>query len=472
MSSFTRFNAHLRWSLLFLSPLCFLNNACLESSCEDTTALQARLDRAAPGETVTIGSCTFTGPIRVPRGIELLGSGSKSTTIVASPGENALILTPDSKGTSIRNLTIRSEGCSGIVVRGEGHVSITDVDLHAQRGVGIAVEDTTQISMKRLSVVGPITSENADTTIAPHPPFRCGSSSLATHGIVLVDIPSASLSDVDIEGFAAFGFLSLRSSIEWEAGTISTTLGAGIEIWGGEATLHDLTLSGIRDGQGAIESFGGAFGGGAIIRTQNVLVEDGDSFGFFHDESSAVHENLVARNNRFAAIWVQRTDSFVLRGSTRLENNGFAGVAALDSRGILLQTTTINQTSEAIRVSGIRTIRAADGIHMVNSEGLLQDIILRDNERTGLLLDLANASTSTVTLGNISVEASGTSLGAIAQNGRLESGWDENITRLGDTASNDASFSGTLSIADAVGPVCFPPLDRLDTDGIQRLIER
>jgi hypothetical protein len=283
-------------------------------------------------------------------------------------------------------------------------------------------------------------------------------------------VGSAELTDVQIEGFGAFGFLSVRSTVTWTGGRVSTNLGAGLEVWSGEATLIGVTIWGTRDGAGAIESFGAVFGEDARITSQRLYVANGDSFGLFHDGGSAAHEDLIARNNGFAAVWIQGATAFDLSGLSMIEDNRFAGVAALGSTGIHVQDASIVRTTEGVRVSGIRTVRAADGLHLVDSDGLFEDLSLLDNDRIGLLVDLGGGNTSAVSLTDVSVEASGTSLGAVAQNGTVEPGWDDGITRLGATATNDGSFTDRLEIAGAVGPVCFPPLDSLDTGGIQALV--
>ncbi len=81
-----------------------------------------------------------------------------------------------------------------------------------------------------------------------------------------------------------------------------------------------------------------------------------------------------------------------------------------------------------------------------------------------------DASTATVALSAITVDASGTALGAVAQNGSVLSGWDAEIVRLGAAAANDALFTGSLDIAGAVGPPCFPPIDDVRASGIGALV--
>jgi hypothetical protein len=449
-------------------------SGCGESPCDGAAALQRALDAAVPGETVSIGACTIEGPITVPAGVRLEGAGRLGTVLRAGAGERAVTLVPSSDAmapTSLADLAVESDGCAAVLSRGAGGVALERVDVRASVGVGVAVEGASAVTMADVTATGPIAEPDVDTTVPPLPPFTCGSADVATHGVVLVDVGSAVLTDVTASGFGAFGVLAVHSGLGMNGGGVGHGVGAGLEAWGGTLTLEGVELARVGTGLGAIESYGAVFGGGADVTSRRLVVREGASYGVLHDGAMAHHTDLVARDNGFAGVWAQRVSSLVVDGSaSAVEDNGFSGVAVFDSTGVELREATVARTVERIGIYGARTVRAADGVHLVGTEATLDAIALTDNARVGVLVDLGGASTTTVGLTGLTVQAVGSSLGAIAQNGTIEAGWDTGITRLGTTAVNDAAFTGTLDIAEAVGPPCLPPLAGLDAGGFAPLV--
>jgi hypothetical protein len=156
-------------------------------------------------------------------------------------------------------------------------------------------------------------------------------------------------------------------------------------------------------------------------------------------------------------------------GESRIERNAFAGAAVFDSTGVSLHAT-IADTAFGVAVSRLATVRGADGVHSVASGITLTGVVLRDNARVGAVLDLDGGITTDVTLTDVTVEASGMALGAVAQNGMVVDGWDDSVTRLGATSANDSAFTGALEIAEGIGPPCLPPLDTVEAGGISDLI--
>ena len=463
--------------LLLGSVACVVSGAvspgCSDGSdaCPDAAALQARLDTAAPGDTVSLGACTIAGPLTVPAGVRLQGAGSDQTTVSAGDRSRAVTLLPGEPPATVADLAVESDGCAGIVAVGAGRVAIESVEVRASRGVGVALEGLSGADIRAVDVRGPIDAATADTVSPPRPPFGCGSSPLATHGIVLVDVAGASLSAVTVEGLAAFGVVAVRSTIAWTDGSVSDGLGAGFEILGGSAQLDRVTVSGMRHGAGATESFGGVIAGGADVTTTDLVVDGNAGFGLLHDGSSAVHTGLSALDNGFAAAWAQSMTAFEIVGASTLEDNAFAGVVAIDSTGVVLRGGVVSGTVEGVRVSGVRTVRAADGVSLVSSDATLEGLELVSNDRVGVLVDLGGGSSASVALDGVAVDGTGTELGVIGQNGTLAAGWDDGVTRAGATVGNDAAFTGTLPVGDAVGPPCFPPAGLLGTSGIAPLTD-
>ena len=445
------------------------------SDCPDAAALQARLDGAAPGTTISIGACRLRGPLAIPAGVTLSGAGPSSTIIDAPAGSIGVTLEPSSNPatpTTLTDVAVESTGCAGVVARGSGAVALARDDVRPHRGIGIGIEDATSVALEDVVITGAVTTANADATLPPSAPFTCESTDPASHGLVLVRVADARLDRVRADGLAAFGALFVSSTVTWTGGGARTNLGTGIEVWGGRAALESIELADTRDGLGAIESFDAVFAGGASVETSALSVIGGDSYGMLHDGATARHVDLVASGNGFAGVWAQGTTGVEISGSSSIEDNGFAGVAALDATGVVVRGATIARTVERIAISGVRTIRAADGTHLVRSTATLDSVTLRDNARVGLLVELGGASTSSIGLTSITVDGSGTELGAIAQNGTISAAWDSGVTRLGATATNDAAFSGALDIAGAVGPPCLPPLSGIDASGIGALLMR
>jgi hypothetical protein len=442
------------------------------STC-DADELRARLAAATSGEIVSVdGACSLTGPFEVPAGVTLTGP---EATIVAPTDGRAVVLLPSADPdtpTTVRDLSIESlSGCAAVVAMGEGAIAIRDVSAHADSGVGIAVEGATTATIAGVSVTGSLTAESADSTMAPLPPFACGSGAIATHGIVLVEVASAVISDSSAAGFGRFGLLAIGSDLEATDVQAAHNLGAGVEIWGGSAQLTAVTVDETRDGLSAIETYGVVYGGAAVVDTMGLAVVGSDGYGVFADGASATHDGLVATDNAFAGVWAQNTDGFSISGeSTMIADNAFAGVAILDSMSVSVADATIRDTTEGIAVSGLGTVMGADGIHLIASEVDLSSLSLIDNGRVGAVLDLDGATTDRLSLTDVTVDASGMALGVVAQNGTPVTGWDDGVMRLGDTAANDSAFAGALEIAGRVGPPCLPPLDGLDTGGIAALV--
>lgn len=440
----------------------------------DSAGLQARLDRAMPGDVVEIGSCTYEGSFVVPHGITLRGAGRDRTVLrLASDGAIALSVGSSASNTEtvIEHLQVISNGCAAVVARGQGAVVLNDVLLRADRGIGLGAEGLERISLESVSVEGAL-ADGSLPDVVPLPPYTCDGTGPATHGIVMVDVPNATLRDVSSQGFAAFGALFIRTSVDWEGGHVNDHIGAGLEVFGGRARLSQLEICRSRQATAPIESFNALFAGGAQIESEGLVVCDGDAFGLMHDHAVAHHVDLIARNNGFAGIWVQDADSFSLRGTgTELVGNGFAGISALRVTNLEVDGATVRDTAMGTSIMGIGRIEAADGIHLVeNGTVALSNLRLIQNARVGLLLDLAGASTETAALSNILADGIGEQFGALAQNGAIVPGWDDGIMRAGSAALNDLRFSGNLEIAGILGPSCLPYTSNVDMGGLNDLI--
>ncbi len=439
----------------------------------DADGLSAALAAAAPGDVVALGECEVTGAFTVPAGVTLRGASTTASVLHVSGGERGLTLaTRSGATTSVESLAVESDGCAAIVADGPGAVSLSELEISASRGVGVAVSAVSLLTMSQVNVAGAI-GDDAPLTI-PMPPYTCAGADPATHGIVVAGATEARLDDVSARGFAAFGALFFESTATWTGGTVENNVGTGLEVYGGEVMLDGLSLCRSRMGVLLVESYNGIFAAGASVQSRALTVCDSESFGLMHDGVTAMHEDLSATDNAFAAVWAQGGGSLSLGGSAPvLTGNGFGGVVAFEVPAVSVAGARIEGTSARTTAAGPFTIRAGDGVHVVGADDLRLDALtLNDNERVGLLLDLEGATPTTFDVGTVTVSGAGSSLGAVAQNGDVPADWDTEVMRLGATAANDAALTEALEIVGAIGPSCLPDPSDLGAAGIDALVGR
>jgi hypothetical protein len=442
--------------------------ACDDGSSVGCANVAERLSRAAAGETVRVGTCELSGPIVVPAGVHLQGAGADLTILSGSNMPEVLVLTPGETPTRVSDLAVMGEGsCLAVAAEGNGQIALERLEIDVSTGVAMGIQGLSGATLDDVNLRGTLRPETIDRATAPTMTAGCDVTAGATHGLVVVDSEQVVLRQVSSTGFASFGALLLESSSEWTGGEVSTNLHVGLEVWGGNALVEDVAVRDTRQGVSAIEVFGAVFAGGVDVESRGFAVSESDGFGIIHDNAVGAHDGLVVRDNYFVGLWSQKGASQELTGATtEFEGNGFSGLAFVDSTGVSIQGGAVRGTIERVRIEEAQTVRAADGVHLVNSTGALSNLDLSNHGRVGLVLDLEGASTGVVSLESITVSATGTSLGAIAQNGIIEPGWDDGVTRLGDTEGNDASFADTLPVAGAVGPPCFPPVESIVASGL------
>ena len=439
--------------------------ACDSERCGDEVL--RHLQNAVPGDEVELGACRIQGPLFVPSGVSLRGAGIGQTIVEVAGDDIAIQLAQGTEEISVRALSVESEGCAGLIAQNTGKLNIEDVVLSVRRGVALGISALDEVSITDLMIEGPVSAERAAEVQPSLAPYAC--SSVASHGAVFVDVNKASLKNVEISGFSAFGLLSLRSSFVWKEGGVHHGLGTGIEVWSGDAELVDVEVEGVVHGQGAVEAFGAFFGGEATIETSGMRIHDGDDFGVMHDHAHATHFDLNVSNQRFAGVWAQSSNGLRI-ASSNVHENRFAGIVIIDSDDIELEEIRVVDTTIGVTVIGeTGALRAGDGLQFVRSSGNVAQIELEENERVGLLLELGGESTNRFDFRDVQVFGSGTQLGAIAQNGTRVDNWDAEIRRSEVLRENDAAFRGSLDIAQAVGPSCLPIPETLMTGGLEGL---
>jgi hypothetical protein len=198
--------------------------------------------------------------------------------------------------------------------------------------------------------------------------------------------------------------------------------------------------------------------GGATVDSERLSLLENETLGLVQAGATGRHTDLVAQGGGDAAVWIQRADGVELDGAT-LADNGFAGVVALESTNLTMSRVAVERTKLVTSIGGLQgRIDVGDGIQLVGStDGILvEEATLVDNERVGLLVDLAGGNADAMTLTSVSVESAGGGLGAIVQNGTAPDGWTDSVARSGSAAANDAQFAASgdvLARAEALDAV-------------------
>ena len=429
--------------------------------------LSAALAGAGAGDTVRASAGTFRGIFVVPDGVTLVGAGDG--TILESAGDEAVVmLRATSSETTVRNLTVRSTGTAAVIATGAGTATVDTVRVESTRGIGIGGEDAGTFRLVDVTLIGPVTPDNvSELPLDPTP------ADTATHGIVLVRVADAELLRVTVNGYAKFGALFVESGVDWDTGNANENVSTGLMSYGGSATLTGVEVARTIGGFTLIPPYNAVFANGSVVSTTNLVASGGEGYGVLHSGTGGSHVGLIAEDNTAAGLWAQDTAGLALSGASgRIANNAFAGLVALDSSDVTVEDIAVTDTRMARRVFGeTSTVEVGDGIQLVRSTTAitLRNVTLTNNQRAGTLIDLGGSTIDGVSLESVTANATGTSLGVVAQNGTLTAGWDSMVTRMGDTATNDPSFltaGSILDIAGVVAPTDMPAADDISSGGL------
>ncbi len=469
--------------------LCISLAACSTPLC-DHDAAEAALAAASAGETVELGACEVQGPLHVPPGVTLAGTGG--TVVVAPAGSGAIVLLGGEPASTVRGLAVRVEGRIGILARGGGRAAIEDVDVDASRGVAIGATELSELSIARTTLRGPIDETTALDPIylrvVAGPPVAgactdpscectpgdvrgdeaCDASGrwatmTATHGVYASGVGSVVLTDVEVIGFAEHGVVLSESDAVWNGGRIDATLGTGLRQVGGTLSASDVTVEHTYAGLRGEAPYAIAVTDEARFDGARLTVSDNDRYGLVLVGSAGTSASMIAERNGDAAVWLGGTDEFALTDGSFADNR-FATLVITESSNVAIERTRVDRT-RAMELAGLRpggVVRLGDGVHVhASTAGIrLADMTLGDNERAGIVLDLGASGTPDVAFSTVVVDGTGSQLGAIA--GRLSgdwtlatetpAGWDTGITRGGVVGTNDAAFTGTLDAIDLLAP--------------------
>ncbi|MBI5502073.1 MAG: hypothetical protein HY907_17655 [Deltaproteobacteria bacterium] len=450
----------------------------------DAVELARRLEQALSGDTVRAGPCRIAGTFVVPAGVTLSGMGDM--TVLTTPGDDSrpVLTLRTMRGATTRVTDLRVESASnyGIVaVGGGGAVEADRVTVAATRGVAVGVERIASLKLTTVELEGPFA---AGGTIRP---ADARPESTATHGLVVLRGGRAELDGVRARGFAGFGAVLVATTAIWSGGGAPDNLGVALAVSAGDTTLTGIDLSkshwlggpliGGPDGNTdqTPPSFGGVFVDGAIVHSTDLVVSGGEGFGLVHDGGTARHERPAAHGNGRAALWAQGMQSFEVSGTgTALRGNRYAGIVVVDPVTLTIRDAVVESTRwGCLDCGALAERRAADGIQVVRplAGATFADLVLHDNRRIGLLLDLGGGTMDGVSLTGIDVYGTGEELGALAQNGTVPAAWDADITRGGETGITDYDPREILTVAGRIAIRTLPAVGDLDRTGLRGLID-
>lgn len=435
-------------SPFFLICLLAFATSCSDPEICDSVSLVRELSSARRGANVRIGNCRIEGAnVDVPEGVTLGGSGSESALIGA--GDAPVVTLGD--GATLVDIAIETRGSVGVRSAAED-VTVQNVRILLERGIGIGVEGAGS-RLIGITIVGP---DDADT----FPPFA--EPNEGAYGVVMLNATDASIVDLRMEKVGPWGGIVAGTTLTWDGGALIDVTGTGLYVDGGSVALNDVSFDGFAQGLQPLPAYGMVFTNNAMATTTNVEVANAD-LAALHDASPGTHTDLDVHDNRYGGLWIQRSDDVMVAGGT-FTTNGVTAVASVLSSNITLDGTNLASSVEQTTIFGeIAAVQAGDGIQLLEPTGpnTLREVTLESHPRIGLLVDLASSGVlSDIALNNVSVQ--GDDLGCLAQEaaGLIPlGGWDDSVTRLGETATNDAAQIDPLAIGGSLSDGNLPSID-------------
>ncbi len=466
---------------IYLLLACF---ACLGAStrCASPVAvcsgdvLADQLTAATAGQVVTAPACTVRGSFRVPPGVKLRGvTGS----VIHGTGDHAVTLVTGLAPTFLDNIVIESEGKIGVLVEGASRAVVSNVTVRATRGLAIAARDAT-LELTDTTLVGPVVGDGSDSKYlrvaaaappvseCPSAPCECAPGSadgervcaadgkwstltatvgLAVHGGMLTAVR------LTVSRFAEYGVALESAQATFQGLGVQEILGTGVYVNSGTVTFAQGSISRTLQGVRGFPSFGLIVVGDAVVTTADLHVSDNARYGYVQVGGAAQHVRMTGESNKDAAVWVSNVSQFALMGSSRFMNNTFAGIVVSNSRDVTIDGAMVGGTAMSRRPVGTGgVIEVGDGLHLRDAATNVRfaNMTLVNNARAGFVANLVGGMTGSFEA--VSVESTGTSLGAIAgtldgagrQIQAVQGGWDTGIVRRGAAASNDSAFTGRL----------------------------
>lgn len=429
-----------------------LGVACGSDAITTSEQLEEALSRAKPGDVIHVEPGRFEGSFVVPGGVTVEGSGKGATILVATGSDPTLVLVPGTPAAAATDLTVELPASANtgaaVLAHGKGQAALRRVNVIAAEGVGVAAEDLDRLILQEVAINGVITEANATSY-----PTTVNVLEVSYAGLVTSRVTNVEMSDVDLNGFAEFGALFVKSDVTWNGGTSTGHLAVGVMVHDGSANLSGVTIAEIYQGFRLIWGYGLVIAAGAKVTTTGLRVREVSGVGILQDgAATSAHAGPHITSNRYVGVWLQGLAgtadalAFKLDGvGSLLHANGAGGVVAINSSGIEIADAEIDETLKLPTVvNETSQIWVGDGIHLVSSvvDVQLRDLYLDGNKRIGVLCDGGGQSLAGVRMENIVIVGTGEELGLLGQNGLIADGWSDGVTVMGAAAANDTNFGG------------------------------
>ena len=436
---------HLLGACTFAAVLAFLVSACSGDIC-DSDDLKTALVLARPGDEVQLGACTLEGSFAVPSGVGVRGRGADLTRVIGTEGLPAITLVGGEESSSLSHFTVVADAPGAVLVDG-GAASLADIAIEpAADAYGVFAADARHLSVMRVDVRGPLTSEDW---------FDAVSSSWARLGegrgvgVVVARTPGVHVEELNTRGLV-LAALFVDSDTTWNGGLIEKTF-RGLVVAGGTTDLSALRVTDF------VQADQPDLTGAAIVTLDDVVdawIHDVDVegrapyAGLALVGSSAQMTNVSITGAQRTGLDISNAADVVLESSS-IEGGRAAGVRIRRSANVEIRGVQVAHVGMASLEIG-RTpylVGVADGVLIAQSTGVnLHSVQLVDNERVGIRVEACEDPATMPTFVNVTATGVGSQRGAyasvLATDGGTRvapMGWDEGIVREGATLANDAS---------------------------------
>lgn len=424
----------------------------------DVAALEAQLVAAHAGDVIVVPACTFEASLVVPAGVTLRGQAG-ARIVGPSDAPAVSLATVDGATTTLESLAVEGHHVA-VASEGSGTVAIASLSATCEEGVCVALDASGGGTVVDSSLTGTVTAENRDASSW----LASTASTAPTHGVVATR-GAIAITSTTIRGFAWAAVSLDEASEDTLTATLTDTdlgagLGSGLVVDATSVALTRTTIHDVWTGVRGWPSYA-LFVDRGTVTSDELGITDVDGFGVVQTHGDATHTRLHVASTGDVGLWVGAgVTASVVGPNASFEDTAFSAVVAVDAARLTLDQVTIDAVRAVRRtVLVLGAIEVGDGVEVVGTPFELSRVSIRGAERLGLLVDHAALATST--LDAITVDASGTALGAVLGDVDRASetashvdadGWDASIVRLGSAATNDAAFTGSLAAIVASEP--------------------